>query len=185
MLIGPAAVPNLGTKTGGPSRYGNNSIHGITATQGLLAGGMTRLGGFPDVSAEKNWWGSPTPPANKISSWVDYTPYLTGDPYPPLGVWLEMVPVPEEIRRSYPVPFRSRVTIPFSVESASEPIEISVYDISGRRIKTVLKGFREVGEHEISWDGKFDDGRLAASGIYYIRVKVGVKDRTDKLVLTR
>ena len=47
--------------------------------------------------------------------------------------------------------------------------EISVYDISGRKIKTLYSGTGEPGYYKLSWNGLDDVGRTAAAGVYFVR----------------
>jgi hypothetical protein len=184
--IGPGAVPDLGRASS--SEYGNNIIRSVVSSNGRLAGGKVRLPGVPDVRAEKNYWGSNPPDATKISTWVDYIPYLTQAPFTPAGA--DVPPVAtlvaplELLKPGYPLPFSSHLTLPVGVKEAG-PATVEVYDISGRRVRMILSSELDQGEHLIRWDGQLDNGARAPSGIYFVRVKVGPEQATQKVVLTR
>jgi hypothetical protein len=183
--IGPAAVPDMGHIWD----HGDNSIHGVGATQGLLAGGPIRLGGFPDVSAEGNWWGGDPPNGTKISFWVDYNPWLSSDPIPPAGANWAFEPLPQEehwlVRPGYPMPFAERVSIMFQVTSSRDQVEVAVFDIAGRKVRTLISGETSAGEHRTEWDGRLEDGRPAPNGVYLVKVTVGRENASQKLVLAR
>ena len=76
---------------------------------------------------------------------------------------------------SYPNPFFYDTNISFSLKK-SELINLSVYNIRGQKVKTIIDKKMKGGEYEIVWDGKDDNGHCLGSGIYFIRLK------TDKYV---
>ncbi len=61
--------------------------------------------------------------------------------------------------------FQLRFTLP----SAGQ-VRLQVFDPSGRRVRTVLSGYQTEGEHYAAWNGTADDGRRAASGLYFVRL---------------
>ncbi|HEX7878403.1 MAG TPA: FlgD immunoglobulin-like domain containing protein, partial [Candidatus Eisenbacteria bacterium] len=61
--------------------------------------------------------------------------------------------------------------------------EVSLYDVAGRRVRTIVAGDFDAGEREAAWDGRDDTGRPVANGVYFLaatsggtstRIKVGV-----------
>ena len=56
----------------------------------------------------------------------------------------------------------------FAIENAGQ-VQLSVFDVAGRKVATLIDGFKPAGEHEIAWDGRSDSGR-AASGFYFARI---------------
>ncbi len=71
--------------------------------------------------------------------------------------------------RNYPNPFKSETTIQFQL-SKPEHIKIEIYDISGRLLKTFLNGNSEAGFHQLSWDGKNNQGNVPAGNVFYCRL---------------
>lgn len=84
----------------------------------------------------------------------------------------------------YPNPFNPSTRIAFGVAKRSR-VEISVYDISGRRVAVLLAQEMEPGRYEAVWDGRTVSGATAASGIYVCRLQAGRYVETRKLVLIR
>jgi hypothetical protein len=59
-------------------------------------------------------------------------------------------------------------------------VEVTIYDIAGRKVRTLLNAIKTPGSHEVPFDG-----RGLASGIYFYQLKAGNKTFTKKLVLTK
>jgi hypothetical protein len=78
-----------------------------------------------------------------------------------------------------PNPFNSSTTIGFSL-TESGAVSLSVYNIQGQRIAELFQGFREAGEHSISWDASG-----YPSGVYFARLGAGGSSRTAKMVLLK
>ncbi len=91
----------------------------------------------------------------------------------------------------YPNPFNPRTTVRFTVgeddasHSGHARVTLEIFDVAGRRVSVLMDGFREVGSHSISWDGIGTGGGTTASGIYFIRLTVGSKLFSRKIVLLR
>ena len=83
-----------------------------------------------------------------------------------------------------PNPFNPSTTIRYTVASGG-PVDITVYDVSGRRIRSLVNGHAPAGTHEVRWDGRDDDGRPVASGIYLYRFGSTGFTETRKLVLLK
>ena len=73
--------------------------------------------------------------------------------------------------QNYPNPFREATTIGYEVEQAG-PVTITVYDILGRAIRTLVNQDQPIGTYRIAWDGRDASGRAVASGIYFYRLRV-------------
>jgi hypothetical protein len=58
-----------------------------------------------------------------------------------------------------------------------------VYDVSGRRVATVLDADRPAGWHTVTWSGRGEDRRRVAGGVYLLRVDAGAESLTRKIVL--
>jgi flagellar hook assembly protein FlgD len=62
---------------------------------------------------------------------------------------------------------------------------VRVYNAQGQLVRTISDGLCEPGLHEITWDGKSEDGRAVAPGVYSCRMEAADYLATSKLVLTR
>jgi len=89
--------------------------------------------------------------------------------------------------QNYPNPFNSATVIPVIVpqDNTQGRVEISVYDIQGRRIRQLLNETIPPGSYMIRWDGRSDQGRSVASGIYVSILKARGSVQTQRMVLIR
>jgi hypothetical protein len=62
---------------------------------------------------------------------------------------------------------------------------LDIYDVSGRHVRDLKRGFVGEGEHVVSWDGRDSRGRPVGSGVYFVRVEAGGASATGKAVLLR
>jgi hypothetical protein len=85
---------------------------------------------------------------------------------------------------SAPNPFNARVTISYEVVRR-DLTRVELYDLQGQLVKILDAGTREVGVHEVAWDGRDANGRFLASGTYLYRVVVGSQSATGKVVLAK
>jgi hypothetical protein len=71
---------------------------------------------------------------------------------------------------AYPNPFNPTTTIKYTLPIESK-VEIIIYDIMGREVRTLVNGYNGIGYKEVMWDGKNNDGQQVSSGIYVCRLK--------------
>jgi hypothetical protein len=83
-----------------------------------------------------------------------------------------------------PNPFNPVVTIGYGVPD-NVHIELAVFDVSGKRVKTLVSGVKPSGEYSETWIGVDERGDNVASGIYFARLTVGSHTLTQKLVMLK
>lgn len=89
-----------------------------------------------------------------------------------------------ELVANYPNPFKTSTTIGFTVPEDSE-IRLSIYNLLGQKIATLISGPFLAGPNTVNWDGRDSDGRQVASGVYIVKIEANQQTRTRKLVLIR
>ena len=89
------------------------------------------------------------------------------------------VPQAFELRQNYPNPFNPSTVIEFTVPKAMD-VQLTVYDITGRKVATLVNGRVTAGLHRVQFDAK----NLAA-GIYFYTLKAGNVVQTRKMVLMK
>lgn len=94
------------------------------------------------------------------------------------------VPLRTGLAGNAPNPFNPTTTISFTLAAAG-PVEIEILDITGRSVRSLVRGVRDAGAHRVLWDGTNDAGREIASGVYFARMRAGGAEETTKLVLLR
>jgi hypothetical protein len=96
------------------------------------------------------------------------------------------VPVPQEfsLDQNHPNPFNPTTTISFALAKMTTA-RLDVFDILGRTVRTLQDGPLTAGVHSIIWDGKDGEGHVAASGIYFYRLRAGEASQTRKMILVK
>jgi len=91
---------------------------------------------------------------------------------------------PQWIRAS-PNPVLGTTRIKFAVAGGEAPAEVAVavYDVSGRRVRSLLRDRVAPGEGAIVWDRTTDSGERARAGVYFLRLSVGVSGASSTVVL--
>jgi hypothetical protein len=83
-----------------------------------------------------------------------------------------------------PNPFGSQTTITYELATAGMA-RVAIYDLSGRQVRVVSRGVLPAGVGSVAWDGRRDDGSLAAGGIYLCVLRQGDASATCSLALLR
>ena len=84
-----------------------------------------------------------------------------------------------------PNPFAPRTEFQFVLAQAG-PTWLAVYDLQGRAVRHLLRGQDlPAGAHHLPWDGRRDNGRPLAAGIYFSRLRSGKQVITHKITLLR
>ncbi len=94
--------------------------------------------------------------------------------------------------KNYPNPFNPTTIISFSLQNISN-VELSIYNIKGQRVKTIVNEKLEQGLHKIIWDGTNSNGKAVNSGIYFYKLclhpdssgKAGNFQKVKKMILLR
>lgn len=84
----------------------------------------------------------------------------------------------------YPNPFNPRTTVSFSL-AAPGLVDVGVYDLTGRRVATLLHEPRPAGRGSVEWRGLDDGGRRVASGVYVVRLAAGGAHDLVKVMLVK
>jgi hypothetical protein len=85
-----------------------------------------------------------------------------------------------------PHPSPGRGAIRFSLDqSTSARVRVTVHDIAGRELLTLLSTDLAPGHHELAWNGRLATGVEARSGLYFVRVESGGRSQSRRVVLMR
>lgn len=86
--------------------------------------------------------------------------------------------------QNHPNPFNPATEISYYLPSAGRVV-IEIFDVAGRRIRTLVNGPQPAGRYSVEWTGQDNSGRRVASGIYFCRLSAGKETLTRKMVLMR
>ncbi len=85
---------------------------------------------------------------------------------------------------AYPNPFNPQTTLKFMNPRAGH-VQLAIFDLQGRHMRSLVDGEFAAGTHDVTWDGRGDDGRPAGSGIYLARLKADDSSASAKLMLVK
>jgi hypothetical protein len=100
---------------------------------------------------------------------------------------VEDEPIPNRfaLRANVPNPFNPITTIRYDVPRGGADVSITIYDIGGRAVRTLVREHRGAGSWSVQWSGDDDGGARVASGIYFYRMRAGSFVETRKMVLLK
>ncbi|MEZ5066944.1 MAG: cytochrome c peroxidase [bacterium] len=137
----------------------------VPALVDFLRNGLTD----PRVAAETFPFDRPTlrseNPANDAPMMVAGTSFLTVEP-------------------AFPNPLRTSTTLRYSLGRPGDVL-VSIFDLQGRRIRSLVNDPQDAGGHAVSWDGRDDRGESVGSGVYFYRVATGSASESGRVVLSR
>jgi len=89
--------------------------------------------------------------------------------------------------QNYPNPFNPSTFIAFTIPPsyANANVELTIYDVQGQRVQTLVKNTMPAGNFVARWDGRNEKGNVVASGVFFYRLKVGGFVKTKKLIVVR
>lgn len=120
------------------------------------------------------------------SSWMNYSRIVVV--YAIAGIFdddaVGAAPTDFTVSQNYPNPFNQSTLIPYSLASDGH-VQITVTNILGQTVATIVDEFRFGGTHTAIWDGQNANGQPVSSGIYFTRVQVGAASQVRKMVLLK
>jgi len=131
----------------------------------------------PGVPLESGrWW-----------TWSGFMPNTGVTPLAvrPAAVEDGMRPEKLALHQNAPNPFNPSTVITYTLDQDYDNLRMSVYDVLGCEVRTLVSQSMSAGTHQVSWDGRDNNGREAASGVYLVRLTTPNGDRSIKMLLVR
>jgi CubicO group peptidase (beta-lactamase class C family) len=140
--------------------YGYIAYAGLYSSQSVASASFTfeKLAGVDMSSNEFDW---------QLSGWANEMQAVTE------------IPTEFILHSPYPNPFNPVTTLSFTLSEAGK-VNLTVYDVNGRLITTLVDGYRQAGSHEVSFDGSG-----LASGMYIYQLSTGEFSSIGKMVLMK
>ena len=94
--------------------------------------------------------------------------------------------IPEEfdLAQNYPNPFNPTTAIHYRLAEEG-PVELTIFDLMGQRVRQLISGDHTAGSHQVIWDGRGDNGMSVASGVYFYRLRSSGGGITRRMLLLR
>ncbi len=94
------------------------------------------------------------------------------------------IPHKYALKQNYPNPFNPSTRIYFSLPQTVH-VTLSIYNVLGQRIKTLIEQPMVAGIHEVAWDGTNELGKIVTNGIYFYRLSSDMGIQTMKMILMK
>ncbi len=94
------------------------------------------------------------------------------------------IPIKFNLELNCPNPFNPLTTIAFSVKEAGV-VQLSIYNLHGQEVRTLINGNRNAGFHSMNWDGKDERDQIVPSGVYLYKLRVNGFAQTRKMIFMK
>jgi len=88
------------------------------------------------------------------------------------------------LEQNVPNPFNPTTLIKYEVASEAR-VSLVVFEVSGRRVRTLVARAQPAGRYQAVWDGRDEGGRAVSSGVYFYRLEAGAFTQTRRMVLLK
>ncbi|MBN2416318.1 T9SS type A sorting domain-containing protein [bacterium] len=93
-------------------------------------------------------------------------------------------PLTFQLNQNYPNPFNPETRISYTIPR-DVTVTLSVYNLLGQKIATLVDGRMTAGSHVVTWNGKDQFGRQVGTGVYIYRIDAGTFNATNKMLLMK
>lgn len=80
------------------------------------------------------------------------------------------IPTAFKLAQNYPNPFNPSTMIKYELPQAGE-VQLTIYDLNGQRVRTLVQQQQPAGQYEVIWDGRNEEGEAVASGLYNYQLR--------------
>ena len=88
------------------------------------------------------------------------------------------------LHNNYPNPFNSSTSISYSIMEENY-INITIYDLIGKRIKLLINKYQSPGHYKVQWNGQSDNGISVSAGVYLYSIEADETRNVKKMVLLK
>jgi hypothetical protein len=89
-----------------------------------------------------------------------------------------------ELKGNYPNPFNPTTTINFALAKESN-VKLSIYNVKGQKVKTLIDSKMKTGKHSVVWDGKDSNNNQTATGVYFYRFETEDYKKVNKMIMIK
>jgi flagellar hook assembly protein FlgD len=96
----------------------------------------------------------------------------------------ENIPFVTNLEGNYPNPFNPTTTIKYSLIENSK-VELTIYNLKGQKVKQLIKNQLSTGQHSVVWNGRDENNKQVASGVYFYKLKTENYEKIKKMILIK
>ena len=152
----------------------------VASAEGVEVGGDIAYIEFEILPGERHDWGDALLRIQDVQLNEGLIPAVTEQ----TELSLAVIPEVYALSQNYPNPFNPETVINYDLPVRSH-LSITIFNLMGQKVATVVDGYRSAGSYSIVWDGKDNNGKSLASGVYLYRMETDGFVQTRKLVLMR
>jgi flagellar hook assembly protein FlgD len=89
-----------------------------------------------------------------------------------------------KLHQNIPNPFNPMTKIAFELPARAD-VDVIIYNVAGREVRTLHSGVLSAGPHSLTWDGTMNDGSTAASGVYWYKLSTPDGESARSMVLLK
>ena len=89
-----------------------------------------------------------------------------------------------KVHDNYPNPFNPSTNIPYTILTG-DFISLTIYDLNGSKIKSLINKYSHAGNHTVKWNGKDEKGIFVSAGVYFYSIEAGNLRQTKKMILLK
>lgn len=97
---------------------------------------------------------------------------------------ISQIPEVYSLSQNYPNPFNPETAITYDLPKSCY-VQLTVYNVLGQKVKTIINQHQDAGCKMVYWNGKDDKGNKVASGVYFYRIETPKYSETRKMILMR
>jgi len=104
----------------------------------------------------------------------------------PVGSAVDDSTIPQVVRlaQNVPNPFNPMTSISFNLPGPGHA-RLTIYDVAGRQVKTLVSQDFDAGDHQVTWHGDDDSGHQVAAGVYLYKLDSGSVHEVKRMTLVR
>ena len=87
-----------------------------------------------------------------------------------------------ELYRPWPNPSRDFIRYAYAIAGGAERVDIGVFDVAGRSVRSLVRGVQNTGRYEVMWDGLSNGGTHVRGGMYFLRATIGSSSRVTPVI---
>ena len=93
-------------------------------------------------------------------------------------------PFRTQLFSNYPNPFNPTTTVRYSL-AQNGVVDVLVYDLLGKKVRTLVDAQHRAGEYRLVWDAADDSGQRVAAGVYFIQMRAGEQSFVQKVLFVK
>ena len=111
--------------------------------------------------------------------------FITKSAEPQVSANEEIIAIGTQLHHNFPNPFNPDTSIHFTIAEDMEKTELSVYNLKGQKVKTLINTQLSAGRHSVVWSGTNDSNQSVSSGVYLYKLRTEKYHETRKMLLMK